>query len=567
MQFLEVGEALRESEARLRALLSSLDDLVFELDRDGTYLGVWTTSDELLVAPRSELLGRNIGEFMGEDLAVELIRSIRRVLKTGEPHVIEYPLDVEAGTRWFEGRIAPIIGQEGPRTVCFLARDVTGTKLVEQARADAEARLRHQALHDGLTGLPNRTHFHEHLEQELWKRRRTHDGLAVLMLDLDRFKEINDTLGHAAGDLVLQEVARRLPSVTREGDLIARLGGDEFALLLQHSSDKDAASVALRVRRCVEDSVDVDGVLLNVDISTGIAVYPLDGCDADSLLRRADVAMYVAKRRNAGIAPYDRSLDHHEPDQLALVGELRGALERDELVLYYQPVLDLSTGAVRKVEALVRWLHPERGLLSPDQFIPLVRESAIVTSLTRCVLDQALAQCRRWLDGGRELGVAVNVSMRDLIDVAFPDEVAELLSAHGLSPDRLSLEITERSVMADPRRTILILDRLSEMGVHLSIDDFGTGYSSLTYLIRLPVDEVKIDRSFVTNMTSMPDEEAVVRSTVELAKSLHKVVVAEGVETLQVLSRLKDLGCDAAQGFYMSRPLPADELDRWLSSR
>jgi diguanylate cyclase len=461
-----------------------------------------------------------------------------------------------------------VIRDEGGRPLWLdgVIFDASRRKAAEDARDLAEAELRHQALYDGLTGLPNRMHFTEHLDQTLRGCHRAGDELAVLMLDLDRFKEINDTLGHAAGDVVLQGVASRLASITREGDLIARLGGDEFALLLPHSGEEGAVSVAERVVTCVVEPIAVEGVLLNVDISTGLAVYPRDGSDADSLVRRADVAMYAAKRRNAGFVSYHPSLDHHEPDQLALVGELRGGLERGELVLYYQPILDLSTGQVPKVEALVRWSHPQRGLVPPDQFIPLVREMAIVTSLTRYVLDRALDQCVRWRDEGREIGVAVNVAMRDLIDVAFPQEVAELLAVHSVPPRLLSLEITEQSVMADPHRTRTILSQLSAMGVHLSIDDFGTGFSSLTYLTHLPVDEVKIDRSFVTNMANAPGDEAIVRSTIELAKNLGKQVVGEGVETAEILEHLRWLGCNAAQGYYLSLPLPSEELDQRIWS-
>lgn len=562
VQQLDVGEALRESEARLQALLSSLDDLVFELDRDGNYLGVWTVRDDLLVAPRNELLGRNIAAFIGEELADDLVLRIRRSISTGVPEIMEYSLEVAAGMRWFQARMAPIAA--AAHSVCFLSRDITGTRIAEQAREDAEERLRQQALHDGLTGLPNRTQFLERLEQALWASRSSHAPLAVLMLDVDRFKEVNDTLGHAAGDIVLTAIAERLRKVSRAGDLVARLGGDEFAILLLDAGDEDAATVATRVAACADSSIAVDGVLLNVDISTGIAVGPRDGQEADALMRRADIAMYAAKRRSR-FGPHDESGHRQSPERLALIGELQGALERGELVVYYQPVIELSTGTVTKVEALVRWLHPHRGVVPPDQFIPLIEETGLMQSLTHHVLELALQQCRTWLDSGRSIGVAVNLAMRDLVDVSFPDDVAKLLEKYRVPAHMLSLEITEQSVMADPRRTKEILDRLSEMGVHLAVDDFGTGYSSLTYLTRLPVDEVKIDRSFVTNMASVPADEVVVRSTIELARSLCKAVVAEGVETAQVLQQLVDLGCDAAQGFFMSRPLPAGELDRWMS--
>lgn len=562
---LQISEALRESEARLQALLCSLEDVVFELDEDGTYLAVWTNEESLLVRPASDLLGHTVIEAVGEELGQRVIAAIRSVLASRRSSFIDYWLEVPAGRVYFQARIAPIAGASNPGRVCFLSRDVTAQRLAEQARDDAEQRLRHQAQHDGLTGLPNRTQFQERLAQALLRCRQSPSGrLAIVMLDVDRFKEINDTLGHAAGDTVLQHVARRLRTTTREGDLIARLGGDEFAILLPDADDEAAATVAGRVSACLDTSIAVDGVLLNVDVSMGIAFCPRDGEKADALLRRADLAMYAAKRRNSGFALYDKSVPHRTPEQLALLGELRGALDRGEIVLYFQPELALSSGEVRKVEALVRWLHPQRGIVAPDEFIPLVEETGLMQSLTHHILDLALQQCRLWLDAGRTMSVGVNLAMRDLIDISFPEDVADLLRAHRVRPEMLSLEITERSVMADPTRTRKILDRLAEIGVQLSVDDFGTGYSSLTYLTRLPVDEVKIDRSFVTSMASEPDNEVVVRSIIDLAKNLHKRVVAEGVETLDVLRRLQALGCNSAQGFYISRPVPADELDRWL---
>jgi diguanylate cyclase (GGDEF)-like protein/PAS domain S-box-containing protein len=560
-------EALWKSQARLQALLSSLDDLVFELDENGTYLEIWTANDALLVVPRGELIGRTHREVLGEEIGLGLAKVIGEVLESGRPQFWEYCLEVPAGRRWFQGRVAPIARSEGSlRKLCLLARDITDQKAAEQARDEAEGRLRHQALYDGLTGLPNRLLFHDRVAHAIAATRRENQELAILMLDLDRFKEINDTLGHPAGDEVLREVARRLTNVTRGGDSIARLAGDEFSILLPKASQADAAMVVSRVSRCLEEPIVVHDVPLRVDASIGMATFPRDGGDADLLIQHADVAMYAAKAANGGFATYKSSSDRHTPDRLALIGELRGALEREELVLYYQPQLALSTGGIIAVEALIRWQHPQRGLIPPDEFIPLVQETSLIKPLTHYVLDRALRQCRRWIDGGRPMRMAVNLAMRNLIDADLPADVADLLNLNRVAADLLVLEITESAVIADPMRTEAVLARLADMGVRLSVDDFGTGYSSLTYLTRLPVDEIKIDRSFVTNMNGSPDKEVVVRSTIDLARNLGKQVVAEGVETAEVLQRLGGLGCDLAQGYFVSRPLPVEELDAWLAT-
>jgi diguanylate cyclase (GGDEF)-like protein/PAS domain S-box-containing protein len=565
-EHLEATEALLESEARLNALLSSLDDLVFELDENGTYLEIWTANDTLLAVPRDELLGKTHREALGEEIGLSLATVISQVLETDRPQFWEYRLEVPAGQRWFQGRVAPIAGPEGAsRKLCLLVRDITEQKAAERARDEAEEQLRHQALYDGLTGLPNRMLFHERVKHALLEARRDNQKLALLMLDLDRFKEINDTLGHAAGDEVLREVAWRLSRVTRGSDSIARLGGDEFSILLRNASACDATTVVSRVSSCLEEPIIVQDLPLRVDASIGLAAFPRDGGDVDLLIQHADVAMYAAKAANGGFAVYDSSADPHTPDRLALIGELRQALEREELVLYYQPQLTLSTGSVMAVEALIRWQHPQRGLVPPDEFIPLVQETGLIKPLTHYVLDRALRQCRSWNELGRPMKVAVNLAMRNLIDADLPSDVADLLELNGVSADCLVLEITESAVISDPLRTEAVLARLAKMGVRLSVDDFGTGYSSLTYLTRLPIDEIKIDRSFVTNMNSSADKEVIVRSTIDLARNLGKQVVAEGVETAIVLQRLEELGCHQVQGYYVSKPLPAEKLDTWLA--
>jgi predicted signal transduction protein with EAL and GGDEF domain len=372
---------------------------------------------------------------------------------------------------------------------------------------------------------------------------------------------VNDTLGHHNGDLLLQEIGARLRTGLRASDSVARLGGDEFGLLLPHVADGGEALVlGERVRTILRRPFTLEGVTLDLEACVGVALYPEHGDDVDTLLQRADVAMYLAKEDRSGCELYAADRDEYSPHRLALAAELRRALDERELVLHYQPKADLSDGRIVAVEALVRWQHPEHGLLSPDQFVPLAEATGLIRELTLRVLDEALRQQRAWRDDGIDIRVAVNLSARDLYDLTLPATTARLLATYDVPPTALELEITESVIVADPMRARAILSRLSEMGIVLAIDDYGTGYSSLGYLKRLPIDEMKIDRSFVMQMADDRNDAAIVRSTVELGRNLGLRVVAEGVETATAWSHLKALGCDFAQGYYLSKPLPAAEI-------
>jgi diguanylate cyclase (GGDEF)-like protein len=390
--------------------------------------------------------------------------------------------------------------------------------------------------------------------------------VALLIMDLDRFKEVNDTFGHHIGDLLLQQLGRRLASVLRASDSIARLGGDEFAVLLPTATLHDARHIAERLLELLDQPFDLSGLQLEIEASIGIALSPEHGSDADTLLRRADVAMYVAKRGNTGLAFYTAEQDQHSPMRLALVGELRRAIDRNQLSLYFQPKVSLRTGQITCAEALVRWQHPRHGMLSPDMFIPIAEQTGLIRPLSQWVLDAALRQCNRWRNDGLDLAVAVNLSMRNLHEPQIAEMIRQLLARWGVPPEYLTIEVTESSLMADAARAMEVLNGLRTMGVGVSIDDFGTGYSSLAYLKRLPVHELKIDKSFVKHVATDDNDAAIVRSTVSLAHELGLSVVAEGVEDHQTWDLLAKWGCDVAQGYFISRPEPPLVLGEWLAA-
>jgi diguanylate cyclase (GGDEF)-like protein len=467
------------------------------------------------------------------------------------------------------GAIALLIYDHYTRTAVWAVWLASAALVVCMARAGLTFRENiAQAVTDTLTGLPNRRVFHDRVEQAIQRARRQGERSAVMIMDLDRFKEVNDTLGHHCGDLLLEEIARRLRGALRESDTVARLGGDEFAVLLPSVPGADAAEhVAMELVAAISESIVVEGLSLDTEASIGIALFPDHGADVTELLQRADVAMYSAKSESLPFAVYGSEQDDYSPERLALVGGLRRAIEQGELVLDYQPKVDLASGRVVGAEALVRWRHPERGLLPPSEFIPLAEHTTLIKPLTLFVLHRALEQCGRWAADGHTLSVAVNISARNLLDTEFADGVAASLERWGISADRLELELTETALMGNPVRAREVLRRLGATGVVLSIDDFGVGYTSLNQLKSLPIRVLKIDRSFVINMSTNPADTMIVRSTIDLGHNLGLQVVAEGIENQAVHDALRKLGCDVGQGYHLGRPMPAAEFEEWMDAR
>ena len=453
-----------------------------------------------------------------------------------------------------------IVGQRSPAVLPLLLLPVVGVYVSAKVTLEKEF----QALHDSLTGLPNRTLFRSLVAESLAGAKAS-DCSALLIIDLDRFKEVNDTLGHATGDRMLQALGPVLEAAVRDGDIVARLGGDEFGAFLPAVENEEAAiEVAKRIRAAAAQPFVIEGVPLFIEASVGIAISPDDGADVGTLLRRADVAMYLAKEHRVGFERYSPERDLHSLSRLSVLGELRSAIDIGEIVLHYQPKVEAATGELAGVEALVRWRHPTRGLLYPADFLLLAERSGLILDLTDKVLEQGVHQSVEWQRNGMRVPVAANLSVRSLDDETLPARIMGLLSHHGAPPESLSLEITESTVMADPEGALRVLTPLSEMGVRISIDDFGTGYSSLSYLTQLPISEIKIDRSFMTNILDSGTDAIVVRSTIDLAHDLGLEVVAEGVESAAVCELLAEYGCDLVQGYYVQAPVPEGEVKRWF---
>ena len=550
--------ALQESEKRMRSVLDNVSDGLATIEQSGVIESANPAVVKLFGYSEDELVGQQADILIATTHRSAFVNYLERRLKLDIPVSGAH----ETMGKRKNGSLFPLefvvsSMQIGSRHL-FIAtlRDISERK----AHTDA---LEYQALHDALTGLPNRSLFGDRLRQALLAARRNQKMFGVLLLDLDRFKDINDALGHDRGDSLLQEVTARLRGVLRATDTIARLGGDEFAVLTTDAKHPDdVVATARKILASLEGPFAIADQMVETGASIGIAMYPVHGDDPSTLLRRADVAMYVAKRSGGGYAVYAPEQEAQTLRRSGLAGELRRSIPQGELVLHYQPQVTLATGAIHSVEALVRWNHPREGLMPPDRFIPMAEETGIIHPLTAWVIDSALAQLCKWLEEGLDVSVSLNVSPRNIEDHSLEEMVARALGTFKVEPQRLTLEITEGVAMA--AAAAKALHRLNEMGVRLALDDFGTGYSSLLYLMRLPVNEIKIDRSFVSALASDPDSGAIVRSAVGLGHNLGLRVVAEGLQDRAAEAVLVEAGCDAAQGFLVGRPCAEREMTELL---
>lgn len=449
-----------------------------------------------------------------------------------------------------------------------IASDISERKKANEQLLDSKREMEHRANHDELTGLPNRARLHDMAHAAIVSAQARAQNLALMLIDLDRFKEVNDTLGHAIGDKLLQQIAVHLDSLLRKrGAQLYRLGGDEFAVLVPNAQrTEDVLNLASHIHQQLRHPVRVDGITLELGGSVGISLFPTHGDNSHSLLRCADVAMYKAKAESSRTVVYQADQDSHSPRRLSMMGELGTAIREHQLILFYQPRIDIATQTCLGCEALLRWQHPRLGLVPPGEFIPLAEMSDLIQPLGLWVLDHAIAQARVWHKRGLQLVVSVNLSTRNLMDATFPHHIAQLLERYQLPPHLLEIEITESTLIGDPERALQIINRIHRLGVRFAIDDFGTGYSSLSYLKRLPIHTLKIDRSFISDMLTDDQDLMIVKSTLGLAHSFALEVVAEGVEDLPTLEMLKTLNCEQAQGFYISRPVPVEEFELWLAA-
>lgn len=555
-------DELKMSEERFRSLVDSSPDCVLLLDLDlrvvhlskaGLGMFVITRAEELVNRPFIDLFPPASRDWIRTGLAGAREGNVMSAT------LMAYSQD--AREKWVDAVLAPVRNANGAIvSLIGTLRDVTETK------AQAAA-LEHMTLHDLLTDLPNRALFISRLDERVTASQADDTPLAVVVLDLDRFKEVNDTLGHHIGDQMLQQVAFRLRQAMRPNDVIARLGGDEFAVFMPKATEAEALSYAQKFIRVLEQPIPLAELDIPIATSIGVAMFPAHGRSAAVLLQRADVAMYYAKRQRSGFAVYKPEIDPNSLRRLTMVGELRHAIDNNELFLQFQPKIEVRTGQCCGVEALVRWQHPQHGVMPPMEFIPLSEETGLIRPMLRWVLDAALHSWSIWKNRGFRITVAVNISVRNLLDPKLEEMIAAQIKRWEIPPELLQLEITESDIMSDPTRALRVLRALDETGIRLSIDDFGTGYSSLAYLKQLPVDEIKIDRSFVLDMQKDENDAMIVDATIDLAHKLGLTVVAEGVENAEVLGILNKLHCDVAQGYHISRPVDHNALLDWLSTQ
>jgi PAS domain S-box-containing protein len=570
--------ALRAADARTTAILRAVPDLLFELDLEGRYLHYHSPRSELLGAPVESFIGKTVAEVLPPDAARVCMQAVQAAHEKGSSTGKQFELQLEQGVFWFELSVSrKDNGPAGAPHFVVLSRDIT-------ERKDAERKIARLAFFDSLTGLPNRLSFVDRVDREIRRAKRSGDKLAILFMDLDGFKSINDTMGHSAGDLALQWAAERLRQGVRPADVVsrtsddtsdasdasevelARLGGDEFtALILDIGLPQDALVVAHRILQVMRRPFMLQDREVMLTASVGIALYPQDGEDAATLLKHADTAMYLAKdlgRNNSQF--YSASLTETALKRMALEGDLRLALEREEFYLAYQPQYDVASGCIKSVEALIRWKRPGHGNVPPVEFIAVAEHCGLIVPIGQWVLRTACNDAAQWQRAGLEVRLAVNLSPQQFKDPQLVQMVADTLAESGLRPALLELEITEGALMEDTVSTMATLNAFRSSGVHIALDDFGTGYSSLSYLKRMPLSSLKIDQSFVAGLPGDAENLAIVRAILAMADSLGLSVTAEGVETLEQAQCLRALKCDFLQGFFFSQGVPASDIPALL---
>ncbi len=556
---LEQRAKLQRLDLLMRNIVEQSFDGIMAFDEKGV---LWTTNEaacELFRGTHDELVGLHLAALFPD------IDSFRPSAHTDQGDLEGRGSRLEGRARRLDASTCPIelalrkISFEQENWLIAIVRDITVLKA-------HEGKLRHLALHDALTGLPNRLLLKDRMAQMLRAARRTGEPVTLAILDLDRFKEVNDTLGHQVGDALLIDVAKRLVKCVRDCDTVVRLGGDEFAILLPGQDGACSAhDVASRIVTAIHEPFSVPGcIALEVGVSLGLALFPDDADEDSKLMQYADIAMYTAKRCGTAIERYDPTKDSNSIRTLILSGALRQAIDGEQLFLVYQPKLDLATGEIKSFEVLTRWRHPDLGLIPPDEFIPQAEQSGNVIPFTRWTLEQTINCMVGWTRQQLDFSLALNLSPRSLHSKEILSYLEELVTMSQLSPSRITLELTETAVMIDPEGAMARLRKLRELGFRLSIDDFGTGYSSLSLLRQLPLDEIKIDKSFVENMIANPQDRVIIASTIDLAHNLGLEAVAEGVETEAQMEALRSLGCDVIQGFLVARPISNDDLAAWV---
>ncbi|TQK74334.1 diguanylate cyclase/phosphodiesterase with PAS/PAC sensor(s) [Brevibacillus sp. AG162] len=556
----QMEDELKRSEEKYRIIAENTSDIISIINLDGDFLYLSPSHKRVWehTVPDEEI--HNLFEWIVEDDRDIFAYAIQHAFSTRKEYMVECRINTQINdVIWTESKINPIMDEEGNVTKLLLVtRDVTDRKQSEET-------IHHLAYHDALTDLPNRRMYVQQLSKEMMQAKRFQSNLAVLFLDLDRFKDVNDSFGHDVGDMLLIEAAKRLQACLKPGDVVARLGGDEFTIMQNQLQDRsEAAALAEQIMNQLQRPFELDGHVFNVSCSIGIALYPQDGDNPEDLLKRADTALYTVKSRGKnGYDFFDPTMEAKSLERILMENEMRKAIEQEHFQIYYQPKIDIATSAMTGMEALVRWVHPELGIIPPNRFIPIAEETGMILALGEWILKQACKQNKIWHDEGYTLKVSVNLSARQIYQKDLVEMIKDILRETNLSPDWLELEITE-SIFVKMEEATAVLQQIRDIGIQISIDDFGTGYSSFSYIKSLPVDTIKIDASFIRDIHHNQESQAIVKAIVTIAQSLNMNVIAEGIELDDQVAALKENGCDHGQGYLFSKPLPTDAFDQFL---